>query len=346
MDIKEYIVTEQTPILEVMNVINKNSKGIAYVCDGKVLKGALSDGNIRRHILSGGGLNDTAMSVANLKPKFLFHDSKENPNEYMKSLGITSIPIVNAESEIISIKFLNDKGVYDYEKLNIPVVIMAGGKGTRLKPFTDVLPKPLIPIGEKTITERIMDYFILFGCTKFNMIVNYKKNLIKAYFAENTEYDVSFTNEDIFLGTAGGLKYIENDINSTFFMTNCDVIIDDDYGNILKHHKESNAILTMVCTARNYNIPYGTIKLDEDGNVKSLEEKPNYSFLVNTGMYVIEPKFLEYIPDNKFIHITDVIETCIQHGEIISMYPVSENAWMDMGEMDELDKMRSCFMNK
>lgn len=343
MNIKDYIVSENTPILEVMNVINKNSKGIAYVCNEKILKGAISDGNIRRHILSGGSLDELAIHVANLEPKFLTFDSTDNPIDYMKLVGVTSLPIVNKKGEIISIKFIYDKGTYDYAKLDIPVVIMAGGKGTRLKPFTDVLPKPLIPIGEKTITERIMDNFISFGCDKFNMVVNYKKNLIKAFFSDHADYNVSFTDEEVFLGTAGGLKYLEKSLDSTFFMTNCDVIIDDDYGSILKHHKESDAIITMVCTARNYNIPYGTIHLDDMGNVKSLEEKPNYSFLVNTGMYVIEPRFLEYIPDGEFIHITDVIDKCIAHGETVSMYPISENAWMDMGEMNELDKMMANF---
>lgn len=339
MNIKDYIVSENTPILEVMNVINKNSKGIAYVCNEKILKGAISDGNIRRHVLSGGSLGELAIHVANLEPKFLTYDSTDNPTDYMKLVGVTSLPIVNKKGEIISIKFIDDKGAYDYAKLDIPVVIMAGGKGTRLKPFTDVLPKPLIPIGEKTITERIMDNFISFGCDKFNMVVNYKKNLIKAFFSDHADYNVSFTDEEVFLGTAGGLKYLEKSLDSTFFMTNCDVIIDDDYGSILKHHRESNAIITMVCTAKSYTIPYGTIKLDDMGNVKSLEEKPNYSFLVNTGMYVIEPRFLEYIPNREFIHITDVIDKCIAHGEIVGVYPISENAWMDMGEMKELDKM-------
>lgn len=339
MDLNKYIVNRDTSVLEAMNVINTNCKGIVYVCDGKVLIGALSDGNIRRHILHGGSLDEPASSVANMSPMYLLHGTNEDYVAYMKKHGITSVPIVNRQMEILFIKFIDDKSAYDYEKLDVPVVIMAGGKGTRLAPFTNVLPKPLIPIGSKTITERIMDYFISFGCTDFNMIVNYKKNLIKSYFAETSGYNVSFYDEEEFFGTAGGLKYVADDMKSTFFMTNCDVIIDDDYCDIFKHHKNTNAIITMVCTMKNYNIPYGTIRMDDNGRVKALEEKPSYSFLVNTGMYVIEPEFLEYIPDKEFIHITDVIEKCIAAGETVSMYPISENAWMDMGEMQELEKM-------
>lgn len=343
MDLKEYIIEPNTSILEAMNAINKNSKGIVYVCDGKKLRGALSDGNIRRHILSGGSLDAKAVDAANLEPKYLLQSASENPEEYMRIACITSVPILNAKQEVLAIKFLDSQGVYDYKELDIPVVIMAGGKGTRLKPFTNVLPKPLIPIGEKTITERIMDGFASFGCRDFTMIVNYKRNLIKTYFADFPEYRVSFIDEENFLGTAGGLKLISNKISSTFFMVNCDILVDDDYYEILKHHRDSKAIATMVCALRNYSVPYGTVQLDDTGNVSYLEEKPRYSFLVNTGMYVIEPELLEYIPDNSFIHITEVLEKCIKGGETVSMYPVSENAWMDMGEMDELENMKKRF---
>jgi len=343
MDLKEYIVGKDASILEAMNVINKNSKGIVYICDNKVLIGALSDGNIRRHILGGGSLNVKASEVANLEPKYLVQGAPENPLDYMESFKITSIPIVNDKKEVLSIKFSDNKGVYEYKELNVPVVVMAGGKGTRLKPFTDVLPKPLIPIGEKTITERIMDNFQSFGCYDFNIIINYKKELIKTYFAEASQYSVSFIDEEEFMGTAGGLKLISDKIKSTFFMTNCDVIVDDNYYEILRHHRESKAIATMVCTLQNYSIPYGTVNINDQGNITGLKEKPNYSMLVNTGLYVIEPKFLDYIPENKFIHITDVIQLCIENGETVSMYPVSANAWMDMGEIKELNSMLNKF---
>lgn len=340
MDIKEYIVQKNVSILEAMNAINKNSRGIVYVCDGKRLIGALSDGDIRRHILSGGSLDETAEMISSKPPKYLNKNSNKKSVEYMRECNVTSLPIINNERELTSIKFLNARGVYDYKRLNIPVVIMAGGEGTRLQPLTNVLPKPLIPIGEKTITERIMDNFLSFNCNEFNIIVNYKKNLIKSYFAEIPDYDISYFEEDTFLGTAGGLKLIEKKIEDTFFLTNCDIIVDDDYNEIVQHHKRTNAIITLVCTLKNYTIPYGTIKLNEDGGVESLEEKPSYSFLVNTGMYVIEPRFLNYIPENTFIHITDIIDECIKAGEIVSMYPVSENAWMDMGQFEELAKMQ------
>lgn len=340
------MVQNDVSLLEAMNIINRNAKGIVYVCKEKCLIGALSDGNIRRHILCGGSLDVTAEAVANKPAKFLNKNSDINPEEFMRNNNITSVPIINDMGEITSIKFMNLGGIYDYKSLNIPVVIMAGGKGTRLQPFTNVLPKPLIPIGEKTITERIMDNFCSFGCRDFNMIVNYKKNLIKSYFDEVPEYNVSFCEERVFLGTAGGLKLLKHKFDGTFFLTNCDIIIDEDYFEMVKYHKETNAIITIVSTLRNYTIPYGTIQLDEVGHVQEIEEKPNYSFLVNTGMYIIEPRFLDYIPEDTFIHITDVIENCIKNGEIVSMYPISENAWMDMGQFDELEKMQKNLLER
>lgn len=340
----KYIVDVNSSLLEVMNKINENCKGIVYVCNGTTLVGVITDGNVRRHILNGGTLNATAIEVANKTPKVIRYNDYSDYNLMMKAENINSIPVINDKNEIVSIKFLNDRSIYARSNLEIPVVIMAGGKGTRLKPLTDVLPKPLIPIGEKTITERIMDTFSVFGCKQFNMIINYKKDLIKAYFKDFS--NVVLTEEFDFQGTAGGLKLIAKDYKTTFFMTNCDVIIDDDYSEILNFHKNKKAIITMVCALREYTMPYGAIELNEGGNICKISEKPTYSFMVNTGVYVIEPRFLEYIPDDEFIHITDVIEKCIAENEVVGMYPVSENAWLDMGELRELEKMKKFFEEK
>ena len=259
----------------------------------------------------------------------------------MKANNITSVPIVNDRFNIITIKFLNAETAYKSSDLHIPVVIMAGGKGTRLSPYTDVLPKPLIPIGNETITELIMSRFKKFGCSEFNMIVNYKRNLIKAFFSEADKlYNVRFTDEEKFLGTAGGLKLIENNYKSTFFLTNCDILIEADYADILSYHRVNKNILTVVCAAKKVEIPYGTVEINKDGNIVKLNEKPTFSFMANTGFYVVEPKFIQYITENTFVHITDIIEKCINMGERIGMYPVSENAWFDMGQKNELERMK------
>ena len=218
---------------------------------------------------------------------------------------------------------------------------MAGGKGTRLYPYTQILPKPLIPIGDKTITEHIMDRFIEHGCDKFTMIVNYKKHFIRSYFIENEEQrNIEFINEDEFLGTGGGLKLLENKMQSTFFMTNCDILVEEDYSEILKYHKIQRNIITMVCAVKNMTIPYGTVDIREDGSVIGLKEKPEFTFITNTGFYVIEPELLRLIPENTFIHVTDLIQQCIEEEKKVGVYKISEDKWLDMGQLDELERMK------
>jgi len=186
-----------------------------------------------------------------------------------------------------------------------------------------------------------MDHFEAYGCRHFDMILNYKKNFIKSFFIDNEKKrDVSFIEEPDFMGTGGGLKLLEGRYQDTFFVTNCDILIEEDYSDIIKYHKEQQNIITIVSAMKKTIIPYGTIELSEEGQVTKLNEKPSFSFLTNTGLYVLEPKFIERIPKDTFIHITDVIQECIDKGEKVGVYPISEHAWMDMGQMDELEKMR------
>lgn len=340
MNLQDYIASENTKIIDAMNTINKAGKGIIFVCDGMYLKGVVTDGNIRRYILNNGDLNDCIKKVANYSPQYIMQNQEINSKKYMKDNHISALPIVNERHEIVSIDFLNFNKVYKNTDLDLPVIIMAGGKGTRLAPFTQVLPKPLIPIGNETITERIIKQFRLFGCDKFDIIVNYKKNLIKAYFQElDKDYSVSFIEEEEFLGTGGGLELLKGKYDSTMIVTNCDILIDEDYGEIVDYHKKNQNILTMICSMKNIEIPYGIVELEKDERMIRLKEKPDFSFMANTGMYIIEPEFLDYIPNNTFIHITEIIEKCAANDENVGIYPISTNAWMDMGQMDELERM-------
>ncbi|MCL2493505.1 MAG: sugar phosphate nucleotidyltransferase [Clostridiales bacterium] len=340
-----YIVAESLPIIEAMSVINENGKGVAFVCEELVLKGVVTDGNIRRYILKNGDLSAPVCSVSNTEPKYLDHHEYTDPKRFMCEHGIKAVPIINSRHEIIAINFLYENQVYKSTSLNVPVVIMAGGKGTRLAPYTNVLPKPLIPVGDKTIIEIIMDKFAFFGCRNFDIIINYKGGLIKAFFEdmEDCGYSVEFIDEEVFNGTGGSLSLLRGKYNETFFMNNCDIVVEEDYSEILRHHKQRGNIVTMVTALVNVQIDYGTVTVSEKGLVTALKEKPTVSELVNTGLYVIEPRFLDYVPDNTFIHITDAIEAAIAAGERVGAYPVSEAAWFDMGELTELKKMREKF---
>lgn len=346
MDIKNFIVSEESSVIEVMKVIDMNTKGIALICENEHLLGIVTDGDIRRYILKNGDLNNPIKNITNYSPKYLTNEDTIDYTSYMKQYSITALPIVNKKLKILTIRFLYDNQTPRNTSLNVPVVIMAGGKGTRLFPYTQILPKPLIPIGEKTITELIMDHFEAFGCSTFDMIVNYKKNFIKSFFIDNeNKRDVNFIDENKFLGTGGGLKLLEGRYHDSFFVTNCDIIIEEDYADILKYHKNEGNIITIVSAMKNVTIPYGTMVLSDDGRVVKLKEKPSYSFLTNTGLYVLEPRFIEMIPKDTFIHITDIIQVCIDAGEKVGMYPISEYSWMDMGQLEELEKMRERVIN-
>jgi NDP-sugar pyrophosphorylase family protein len=223
--------------------------------------------------------------------------------------------------------------------LNVPVVINAGGKGTRLEPFTKILPKPLIPVGDKPIIQAIMDRFFEFGFDTFYIILNYKGEMIKSYFDNvDLEYTIKYINEPDFLGTAGGLKYLPADFPEYFIFSNCDIIVGTDYASVIKTHLQSNSILTIIGSFQRYTIPYGVLKFSKDGFLDSISEKPEYDFTVNTGIYVLNTEVIDLIPKDKFFHITDLITMLVLSGNKIGVYPVSENSYLDIGQWDEYKK--------
>lgn len=343
MDYRELLINEEESMLCAMKRLSETATKVLFVVEeDEKLIAALTDGDIRRWILKNGNLDAKVKDIANYNPLYLMHQDIENAQKFMRERSIQAVPVVNCDHHIINV-FLWDSIELSKRKrkLGVPVVIMAGGKGTRLAPYTNILPKPLIPIGDKTITEHIMDQFIEFGCTHFDMIVNYKKNFIKSYFQDNKlKRDIDFIEEKDFLGTGGGLKLIKGKYKESFFMSNCDILIEEDYASIMDYHIKNSNIITMVCAMKNIVIPYGTVELSDQGRVLGLHEKPDFSFITNTGFYVINPDFLKYIPDHTFIHITDLIQKCIDSKEKVGVYPISENAWMDMGQLEELEKMK------
>lgn len=345
MEIADFIIEPESTILSAMKKIDQNARGIVYICNDKKLLGVLTDGDIRRFILKNGDLKRSVIDIANREPRYLRCENKKDAKTVMDKFCINSLPILDLEEKVTEICFRYERVKGQKMQLNIPVVIMAGGKGTRLYPYTQILPKPLIPIGEQTITEHIMDRFSAYGCTRFDMIINYKKNFIKAYFMDNENHrDISFIEEKEFLGTGGGLRLLEGRYASTFFMSNCDILIEADYGDILKFHKEQGNIATMVCAMKHVMIPYGTVEASEKGQAVRLNEKPELSFITNTGMYILEPEFIEMIPKNTFIHITDVIQNCIDDGKKVGVFPIAEENWLDMGQLDELERMKAHLM--
>lgn len=335
---KQYCIDIQDSLREAMKRLDEVQKKIIFVTDSGKLVASLTDGDLRRFLLKGGSLSEKAINAANKTPKFAM--SINGAKKLLEDAQYVAVPLINVAGKIEDIVFSdNQTESKKYSELNVPVVIMAGGKGTRLDPYTKVLPKPLIPIGEKPIIEHIMHQFAEFGCSEFHIIVNYKKQLIKAYFSEiNFPYKIYWYDEDKPLGTGGGLSLLKGHINQTFFLTNCDIIVNSDYKDILHFHKQHGNVTTMVCAYKNVVIPYGVVETAENGVIVNLKEKPEISFQTNTGVYVVEPEILNKIEKGKAVGFPDIISR--KDIGKVAAYPISENDWLDMGQLDELERMR------
>lgn len=341
VNVKDFLIDEDCTMLHAMELLDKVGKKTLFVVKEGQLAAALTDGDIRRWILKKGSLDVTVKDIANYNPVFLRDKERVSAKEFMKKQAIEALPILNENNEITSVVLWNNEETELKRTLVAPVVIMAGGLGTRLYPYTKILPKPLMPIGEIPITELIMNRFNQHGCDQFFLVVNHKKNMIKAYFNETPKsYTVSYVDEDQPLGTGGGLSLLKGKIDSTFILSNCDILIEEDYEKIYNHHKKENNLITMVCSLKKITIPYGVIEISDTGEIEKMKEKPELSFLINTGMYIVEPKVIEELDDNKVIGFPDIIEAYKTVGEKIGIYPISANSWHDMGQLDEMEELR------
>lgn len=342
MDKSTVYIEEQDTILDAMQKINKSARRTLFVQDKGVLRATLTDGDIRRWMIKGGDLHAQVKAVANYQPKFLQEEQSHLAVSIMKEYGIDAVPIVDEQYIIKEIIFQNKLGKRKnkFEK-DVAVVMMAGGLGTRLSPYTNILPKPLIPIGDYPIAEHIINSFRTYGCNQFFMIVNYKRNMIKAYFDDlYKDYQLEFIEEEKTLGTGGGISLLKGKINNTFILTNCDIVIDDDLTKAYKQHVESGNVITMVCSLKNFTIPYGVVNIGENGTIVSMQEKPNMSFFTNTGCYFVEPEVIKKLTYNEPIDFPTIIEKYIEEKEKVGIYPIGEDDWLDMGQFDELEKMR------
>ena len=342
MNIEEFIIDENSTILQAMERLDKVAQKVLFIVKDGKLEAALTDGDIRRWILKKGALDAPVKNAANYSPKHMTGGSKKEALQMMKELCIEALPILDPNGGIKSVVVWNEKEFNQpKEMLHLPVVMMAGGLGKRLYPYTNILPKPLIPVGEIPIAEHIINQFLPYGCNEVHLIVNHKKNMIKAYFNEiEKDYQVFYADEDKPLGTGGGLSLLKGKIDSTFILTNCDILILEDFSKMYKLHKEQGNVITMICSLKNFSIPYGVVEIGEDGEIEAMREKPQLSFFTNTGFYFVEPEVIEELEPDTPIGFPDIIEKYKKQGKKVGVYPISEQAWLDMGQLDELDKMK------
>lgn len=341
LQIEQFWVSPEMTVLDAMKKLDDTGQRILFVAPGGKLQAALTDGDVRKFILRGGALEAPVRLAANPSPYSLPVGRRGEARAMLEEKQIDALPLLDKRGHIADIVFASGFDIDTRKRAGLPVVIMAGGLGTRLYPYTKILPKPLIPVGEMPILEHIIHRFRDFGCRDFRLVVNYKKNMIKSYFNDlEKDYQVRYIDEDEPLGTGGGLCLLKGQMQGTFFLSNCDILLDADFGDLYNYHKQCGNLITMVCAFKHFTVPYGVIELGDNGDIREMREKPEMNFLTNTGVYVVEPRVVEELENGKKQGFTDIIERYRAAGERVGVYPISEQSWMDMGQIEELDAMR------
>lgn len=326
-------------ILHCLKKMDSEKVKLLFVFDDEQFIGIITIGDIQRAIIKNTNLNAKVTTILDKNKIYASKDeSLESIKNKMLSLRAELMPIVDEQNILVNVYFWEDLfGETKKEPLfrfNLPVVIMAGGFGKRLKPLTNVLPKPLIPMGEKTIIEEIFKRFHCHGCSKFSLSLNYKAELIQYYIENlNLPYQIDYFKEDKPMGTAGSLSLLAGKINETFFVSNCDIMVDQDYSEILDYHRNNQNEITIVGALKHIPIPYGTIETRENGKLISMSEKPEFTVKINTGMYILEPNLIKEIP-SKFYHITDLITSLIKQKRSVGVFPISAKSWVDIGDLN------------
>lgn len=339
------IISLTASLLDAMKQMDEAKVKILFVFNNEHFEGIITLGDIQRAIINNRALKEQVHEILDKDKVYGYlTEGVESIKEKMRRMRAEVMPVLDENGELYDVWFWSDlfkvTELTQREKINLPVVIMAGGKGTRLKPITNVLPKPLVPIGEKTILETILDQFEEIGCTKFYMSVNYKADIIKYYLNQlDHQYDIDYFQEDKPLGTIGSVSLLKGRITTPFFVSNCDSINEQDYRDVYDYHVDNNNDLTIVTMVKSFKIPYGVIETGEDGLMVALSEKPELTYQVNTGVYILNPSCIDEIPENEFFHITHLMEKIKARGGRVGCFPVSEHAWKDMGEWPEYLKM-------
>jgi len=342
---KNILTTENTSIHQVMKKLQKTGeKCLVVASKNKKLLGTITDGDIRRAILKKIKITSSIKKIYKKNCIYIFNKKKEIKSKkifkLLKSKKINLIPIVNKSKRFIDYitpeKF---HGSEKYKRINVEVIIMAGGAGTRLKPFTNVLPKPLIPLGNKTVIERIISNFTKYGVKRFIISINFKSKVIKSFFDElEPNYSYNFLEEKKPLGTVGCLAFLKSKKKKNYFITNCDTLMNVDCSEIYNFHTRNQNDITVVVSSKKFVVPYGSCKIDKAGLLEGIVEKPHQHLLVNTGMYVVNNQLFKLIQKNKFMNFVDLINISKKQGKKIGAFPVSDSAWFDTGQWDEYNK--------
>ena len=333
-NIKTNIVTNNDDISLAIESLQKSIIKLVLVVENNQLAGTITDGDIRRALLSGKNLQTKCKDVMNANPKCALVDDYNNINKLLVSHKY--LPIIDNNKNIVDI-ISNENKQQSYYLKN-PVIIMAGGEGKRLLPLTLNTPKPLLPINQKPLIHEIVNRLDQHGLKDIYISVFYKADMVKKYFKglSDFSFNIKFLEEEKPLGTAGCLYLLKNkDILDPIIIINGDVLTDMNYRELIDYHNKSNKLITVCAAIYDIQIPFGTIELEED-KLANIVEKPIKKYLINAGIYVINPEILKDIKDNTTVNMTDIIANNIENNDV-GIFPLHEQ-WLDIGNQKDYEK--------
>lgn len=352
MIIDNLLISENSSIKDAYLKFNKSGERNLFVLSSKNnFLGVLTEGDIRKNILNNKNINLSIKKIYNKKPFYVNQNNYDynKIKEFFSKYKYNLIPILKNKKVVDYLDFKKLKKIKNYNtpiinsNIKIPLIVMAGGKGTRLQPFTNIIPKPLFPYKETTIIEEIIKSFIPYAISEIIISVNYKKNLIKSYFKESNLNNISFIEETKSLGTIGSLSLLKKNIKNNFFVINCDVFFDINYSDFYEFHLNNKNDISIIVSPNEYTIPYGIVENDKKGILKKIIEKPKINYLFNCGLYLFNKKILKLLKKNNKIDFNELIEIAKKRNYKIGVFPIDPLKWKDFGEMQHWNNL---FKNK
>jgi len=333
-------LTPSSTIKEALQIIDCGAVKFAIVVDADdKLIGTITDGDIRRGILDGRTLDDTIGTIYFSNPTVVtLGHTREEVINLCTSKKIYQVPVVDDKGRVLHIKFLDE--ILKPETRTNKVVLMVGGLGTRLRPLTETTPKPMLHVGGKPILQTIVEKFVSYGFVNIVMCVGYKSGIIQDFFRDGSRFGakIEYVLEDKRMGTAGALSLLsgEQKPQEAFFVMNGDLLTNVNFEHLLEFHQSSHAMATMCVREYDFQIPYGVVNV-KDSKILSIDEKPTHKFFVNAGIYMLDPKVIELIPQNEFYDMPTLFEKLIGLQKETVSFPLREY-WLDIGRIEEYEK--------
>ena len=335
---RNHIILQNETLLNALKLINSlvpEPLVLFVVDDNQRMVGTLTDGDSRRALIAGHSITDRAQTVMHQNFNYMHASDADNVLEIrrQKELQMKLVPVLDEEKHIVDIINLSEYKT----RLPVDAVIMAGGKGERLRPLTEKTPKPLLPVGNKAIIDHNVDRLINYGVQHISVTVNYLKEQIEAHYEQpRNGVQIQTVREPKYLGTIGSIRFVPEFYNDTVLLMNSDVFTNIDYEDFYLHFMEHDADMSVAAIPYNVSIPYGILDLD-GRNIKGLLEKPKYTYYANAGIYLIKRRALDEIPEDSFFNATDLVEKLIEVGKKVIRYPLN-GTWIDIGNPQEYQK--------